>query len=231
MIFVKNGGIYMKGIRVVLAVLMLLLVFAGCQEQPKQSIINTQVQPTQVTAQPTQVTEAKKDVFGLNEAATTVEGLFITFTNCKVGNVKGDRTKDNVGTENGEYFAVGSNVVKVSDYKEIVLNANIKNDTDKAITFNKMGLFVTLPDGYKLENTSWEGKFNSQIASKSDGIGTIKIITEKNTKTDEILLTYKYINFNDEWNDTFSQYLKQTITEKQYLEKYTPIPIKFKIKT
>lgn len=49
-----------------------------------------------------------------------VDNVVFTITEGAINPVKGDRTEDNYADENGEYFALGGDIVKAADYEQIV---------------------------------------------------------------------------------------------------------------
>jgi hypothetical protein len=161
--------------------------------------------------------EAKGDT-----SKQTVDGLTLS-ASAKIGAVKGNRSKDNVADDNGEYIADGSDIVKAADYKSIIVDIDIKNDSDRVADLSQ--LYVVLQDGYKLNSTitgiekdiqiqakisdRYESKFlvkkDIQVQAKTAGKYEFKFLLKKDIKTEKL-------NFNCEWiknNDEF-QKLKST---------------------
>lgn len=160
----------------------------------------------------------------------TVDDVVFTITECSVASIEGDRTKDNVAEENGEYFAIGSDIVKVADYEQVELSIMIENKKDKAITFSEVGWEAKLPDGYKLENITVEGKIGEQMPSNYKGEGKIVIVKEKAIKAETMQLTYNLMDYNEEWKEAIWKAVAGEMTEEQYKNKFNPKPVVFELK-
>lgn len=168
-----------------------------------------------------------------NEKSATVENVTLTVVNAEKKPVVGDRTADNVGQENGEYFANGSDIVKAADYENIVATVKVDSKSDKAITFSEMGWSAVMPDGYKLEDITVEGDISGQIPSNYSGESTVTILAKKSLNVSNLNLNYSFMDYNDEWNAAMSDILQNSLTEDQYKAKYgdkfTPTEMVFNI--
>ncbi len=90
-----------------LALLGLALVMVGCSNEPVQ-----QKESGVSVVEDTIGNDGEKEEKTLeNNSLTTIK-----IVEQVIGEPIGDRTADNVGQENGEYFAIGSDIVKCSDY-------------------------------------------------------------------------------------------------------------------
>lgn len=154
----------------------------------------------------------------------TVDGLTLNAT-AKIETVKGDRTKDNVADKNGEYFADGSNIVKASDYKNIVVDIDVKNDTDKVVNLNSLNFSGELQDGYKLKtHISLTGdKQDDQVQSKASGKCQVSYIVKNDIKTDKIKLTYLWVKNKEEFAKLIKDPNISKISEKEAKEKYKDV--------
>lgn len=149
-----------------------------------------------------------------------VDGVKFTLVNIEKGAVVGDRTKDNVSQENGEYFALGSKIVPVSDYEKISIQVKVENTTDKAISLSDLGWSAIMDDDFKLKNIEVPEKLKSQVPSNYSVEDKLNILVEKkmNIDTKKITLKYNlidYTNMGKLISDTMSG-----IGEKEAKEKY-----------
>ncbi|QOR33856.1 hypothetical protein IMX26_10130 [Clostridium sp. 'deep sea'] len=153
--------------------------------------------------------------------------ISMAITAVSVTDVIGDRTQDNYGKENGQYFAIGSEIVKASDYEQIEISVSIENKSDKAMSFSFMGWSATLPDGYNLENLEVTGKLDEQIPTNYSCEEKIIIIKEKAIKAEKLNLTYSLLDYNEEWQQDLWASIGGTLTEKEYKAKYSPKELNF----
>lgn len=130
-----------------------------------------------------------------NPNEKTVDGVKFTISNISRENVKGDRTQDNVSSENGEYFANGSKTVKASDYEYIVVNIKVENTTDKAISLSQYGWLAQMKDGYKLKNKIVSDNLKEQMPSNYSVDGQVKVLAEKKLAVKQFELKYNLIDY------------------------------------
>ncbi|MFL0268021.1 hypothetical protein [Candidatus Clostridium radicumherbarum] len=142
--------------------------------------------------------EIKIDTFKqtVDTSNQTVDGLTLS-VNAKIGVVKGDRTKDNVAHDNGEYIANGSDIVKAADYKSIIVDIDIKNDRDNAADLRYLN--GALQDGYKTNSTITVDGYNIQIQAKTSGKYEFKFLVRKDIITENLNLYYLWIKNKDEY--------------------------------
>lgn len=218
---------------------LLLVTAVGCSNSDKsaseQNASAGEVKETVQTAEAAPNKGEEKTVSVKEDGASgmgnpvTKNNVTITLTHLSIAPAKGDRTQDNVQDDNGEYFAIGSDIVKAADYEQLVLTVKIENNTDKALTFSEMGWSATLPDGYKIKSVKGEGKLRDQVASKSTGEGKLTIIREKAVNADKINLTYQLMDYNDEWRKAMPDVLSGKLDEKGYKKKFNPQEMKFEV--
>ncbi|SHJ99799.1 hypothetical protein SAMN02745163_03035 [Clostridium cavendishii DSM 21758] len=176
--------------------------------------------------------ETKKEDVKKEANTKTVYNLTLT-ANAKIEPVKGDRTKDNVAQENGEYFANGSDVVKATDYKDIVVDVDAKNDTDKVISLSEINFGAELQDGYKLKgNISLTGnKQEDQVQSKSNGKYTLHYFVKNDTKAEKLKLTYLLIKNKDEFNNLIKDPNITKMSKEEVAEKYKDVFTSIELET
>lgn len=210
--------------RLLVISLILGLFFVGCSSEKtgNSTVVNTNQQ-----------NESKNESKAVGYAignSIEVDGIAFTISSCQVKPIIGDRTKDNYSAKNGEYFAIGNNIVKVADYEQIEIDVKIENKTDKAITFSSVGWSAKLKDGYKFKDLNVIGKIGEQFPSKYIGEGKISIIKEKAINADVLLLTYELMDYNEEWQKAIGAAIKGELTEEQYKAKFSSKPINFELK-
>lgn len=180
--------------------------------------------------------EVEKDDGSSNEDdkkelnAQSIDGLTLT-ANSMIEPVKGDRTKDNVADENGEYFADGSNIVKASDYKKIVVNIDIKNDTDKVVKMSKFYWGAELQDGYELNQTINGDEEDVQVQSKSNGKYEFYFTVKNDINADKIKLSYLWIKNEDEFSKLMQDPNVATTSQEEAKEKYKDIFTSIELET
>ncbi|WP_051560412.1 hypothetical protein [Clostridium beijerinckii] len=173
---------------------------------------------TQTTANADAKEPTKQEDSNPNEK--TVDGIKFTLESATKEPVKGDRTKDNVAQYNGEYFAIGSKIVKAADYENVVVNLKIENTTDKAITLSKYGWSAKMKDGYKLKDHTPSDDLKGQVASNNYVEGQVKVLVEKKLNVKEFNLSYNlidYTNFEKAMGDAISG-TKEDELNKKYPE-------------
>lgn len=220
--------------KIVFSLLFFLLII-GCQTtneiDTEQPATNSAIGNRSTTGGDT----PEKNVSSEYIVGTPIEkdGIVITITGVKVSDVVGDRTQDNYGKENGEYFANGSDVVKASDYELVEIDVKVENKSDRAITFSQFGWSAEQADGYKFKNIGVTGKLKEQIPSNYTTEEKLSILKEKALATEKLMLNYNLIDYNEEWNKAMGEAVSGTLNEKQWKEKYGDKfnkPIKFELK-
>lgn len=205
-----------KNIIVLLVAMVLSLSIVGCSksaDSSSKSVDTTKQEQTQETKKE----EVKKE---LN--TQTVEGLTLTVTS-KIQAIKGDRTKDNTADDKGEYFADGSNIVKASDYKKIVINVDVKNDTDKVVQMTKFYWGAELQDGYKLNQMITGDEKDVQVQAKSNGTYQFDFTVKKDVKADKIKLTYLWVKNENEFNKLMKDPNASKMSEEEVKAKYKDV--------
>jgi len=226
-----TGGDILKKALIMLFVSVFVLI--GCSGGSETSTENTEAEnPPQNTEHENKQESERENTQKIEEVYTLgtpieKDGVSITITDVKVTDKKGDRTKDNYAQENGEYFALGSDIVKASDYEQIEVGVKVENKSDKAISFSSVGWSAKLPDGYELENIEVTGKLDGQIASNYAVEEKIIITKEKAIKADKMTLTYNFMDYNEEWRQAFWKLLSGEFDVQEYQDKFNPYPMDF----
>lgn len=164
---------------------------------------------------------------GLN--TQTVDGLTLTI-NSRIEQVKGDRTKDNYSDDKGEYFAKGSDIVKAADYKNIVVEMDIKNDTSRSIEINPLYVSAELQDGYKLSNNI-DGSQEDQVQSKATGKYKFSFVVKNDIKADKVKLSYLWIKNEEEFKKLVQDPNVSKMSEEEAKEKYKDVYTNIKFET
>lgn len=163
----------------------------------------------------------------------SVDGVNFELLGITTSTLIGDRTAENVGQKDGEYTALGSDIIKVSDYEAVDITMHVENTSDKAITFAPYGWSAVMPDGYKLKNISVVGDISAQIPAGYMGDSTLKVIAQKSMNVKEFILSYDFLDYNDEYNQSLSEVLLKGMTEEEYKtkygEKFVPTKISFDV--
>lgn len=220
-----------------LGLIMLMFLFLlGCSSEPKEVTSETPNNEPVGTndEEETEVVEEEEETSeptgsnGLGHPVT-VDGVTITLVDVHFSEVVGDRTEDNFAEENGEYFANGSDILKASDYEWIDISVKVENNSGQAINFSEMGWIAKLPDGYKLNDITATGKLKEQIPSNYTAEEKVSILKEKAIKADSMVVTYNFLDYNEEWNQAIWGAIQGTVTEEEFNEKFTIQEIDFEI--
>ncbi|MCG7406782.1 hypothetical protein MH117_05070 [Paenibacillus sp. ACRRX] len=168
----------------------------------------------------------------------TKDGITVEVLSATLEEIMGDRTKDNFSDKNGEYFAIGSNIVKASDYRKLALKVRYFNDRKTAISFPSMSVVawtLTLPNGVKTKQFDKFEKLVGTVDSKSKVEETISIVVKKpsDKEKQKYVLTYGLLNYTEEFNKVLKDYMLGAITPKDWAKKYekkfTPIDMVIKL--
>lgn len=216
----------MRKKKILFLALSLILVFSlsACGKSDSKNGDNTQATSKQQD-QTKKNEESKKD-----SNTQAVDGLTLT-VNSKIEAVKGDRTKDNVADENGEYIADGSDIVKAADYKKVVVSVDIKNDTDKAVQMNSFNWGAELQDGYKLKQTITGDTKDAQVQSKSTGKYDFYYVVKNDVKAEKIKLTYLWVKNDTEFKKIISDPNNSKLSEKEAKEKFKDVYTSVELET
>ena len=215
-----------------LAIILLMIMFlSGCSAPASEEVSEYQQQEdtTTMTDKPEE-TEEINDIGYEYGTPITVDDVVFIITDCAINLVKGDRTEDNYADDNGEYFAIGSDIVKAADYEQIEFDVIIENKSDKAIYFSEVGWEAELPDGYKTEHITVEGKIGEQMPSNYKADGKVVIIKEKDIQADQLQLTYNFMDYNEEWQEAIWKAVSGEMTEEEYTSRFNPQPVVFDIR-
>jgi len=179
---------------------------------------------------PAQTAAPKEKIYSLNEKASPIDGISITLTKLiKVKDIKGDEVKDELSGDKGYYVANLNNLAMANDYSELNIDVLAENITDKAVSLSEIGWSAKLFDGYKVEAISASKSLSGQIASYSSVNGSIVIIIDKSLSDKEFLLTYSYLDYNDEWKQAMRDVISSKMTKDEYEGKFKPILVKWKL--
>ena len=167
--------------------------------------------------------------YGLNKSAT-VKGISVAVTSCKLSGVVGDRTKDNYSKKNGPYFALGSKIVKASDYNQITLSFKISNKTKKVYNFSRIGLKVKLPDGTDLSNFIDASSENEkQVSAGATENVLLKFYKENKVKANKLILTYDFLDYTDGLNSDIYSVALGKMTVPAFNKKYPSANINYEV--
>ena len=136
----------------------------------------------------------------------------------EIGEPVGDRTADNVGDEDGEYFAIGSDIVKCSDYTNIHIVAELTNNRDILLNTSMLAWSAKMEDGYELQLIN-NNNLEKQIQSGSTTMVEFDIIKEKSVKGEKVILGYWDVDFGEEFSKLYQEALGG-MTEEEGKEKY-----------
>ena len=208
----------------------LMVALLGCGSPATKA--NAPVPVQKEASSPNQVT--KDRVYGIGDITSPVDGISITVTGLKLQDPKGDRTKDNVSSANGDYFGHGSGIAKTSDYNQIIIDVLIENNTDKVINTSLAGWAATLQDGYELKNFNYlESTMDplgvKQISSHNKVKLSLQNIIEKTVTINEINLTYNFLDYNGEWLKAIQDFNTGKLTENDYAKKFNIIKLGWKL--
>lgn len=172
---------------------------------------------------------ANTKTYGLNETVNPVEGMSITVTNYKFEPIKGDKTQFGENKENGEYFMAGKTLIRVADYKKAVYDIEIKNDTNESVRFANMG-WSSIDIG---NNTNFymdiEGSVIGDVAEHSIGKGQIALYISNKYNPNDVLLSYNYLNYGEEWVQIYSDLRSKVISIDEYRDKVKAVMITWRI--
>lgn len=176
--------------------------------------------------------------------SVTLNKMKVTIGQVKRESVVGDRTADNVGKANGDYFADGSKILKTSDYEYIVIPIKVENKSNKAMTFaptnsinyNDMGFYAKMADGYKLEPIIAGDELTKQVPSNYTFSSDIRILHKKTLTVNKFTLYYLLVDYGDALNNYISEAYKigndkklASKFMKKYADSYLAKPAAFNI--
>lgn len=217
MIIMKN-----KKIAAILVALFTVISVTGCSKKG-DAAINTNIPKNENKTEDAKSPDAKGEE-QTNKASNTqsLDGLTLTVS-AKIQPVKGDRTKDNIGDVKGEYFANGSDIAKASDYNEIVIIVDVKNDTSKVVQIGVHNWGAELQDGYKLTGNTTGNDPDDQVQSKSSGKYELHYAVKKDIKAEKIKLTYLWVKNQEEFKKTINDPNIAKMSALEVREKYKDI--------
>ncbi|WP_410495000.1 hypothetical protein QTL86_12680 [Cellulosilyticum sp. ST5] len=186
-----------------IAISLFCICLVGCGNQPasdttanpKNEVVDKQ------TASPEVKEEQKEEQ--KNEYPTAV------VISTEIGQPVGDRTADNVGQENGDYFAIGSDIVACADYDSIHVTAQLTNTTGELLNTSAIAWSAKMEDGYELGlfqdgvgiGIMNEGTLSKQIQANSTETFEFDIYKKKDVTGSKIILNYRDINYGDKYNE------------------------------
>lgn len=165
---------------------------------------------------------------GLNSVSVK-NGLTMTAT-ATIGVIKGDRTKDNYADPNGDYFADGSNIVKTSEYKSILVKVAIKNNGPKTVDVSSYNWMAELADGYKLTSNMGD---TIQIQPGKTGEVELIYYVKNSAELKAVKVTFVHVVNREKYNEMYSEALKgvgKAELEKKYGDSYKIYILKTNIK-
>ncbi|MGO1044481.1 hypothetical protein ACTPEO_17240 [Clostridioides difficile] len=152
-----------------------------------------------------------------------INGIEIVAKETSVEQIKGDCNQDGSYNEAGEYFQMGMDTAKVSDYEYKIVNVSVKNTSDKAVKLFQTGWNATAKDGYEFEHIKVTDKLeNQQVPADYSFDAQVKILVEKKMNVKEIILKYNlkdYSNLANAMKDASAGASKEDI-QKKYPELY-----------
>lgn len=164
------------------------------------------------------------------EFSQTADGMTYTITKVELQDVVGDRDANNVSAENGEYFALGTDIVKASDWKEIVVSYTIDNVTDAAFGYATLMWEGHLPDGYAVQcDSNLMDLKLMQVPSHGQKKEQLHIYVESSISVSELLLTYHHLDYNEQYFEDFGKIITGEMGQQEYESKYTPTDLKFTV--
>lgn len=194
---------------------IIALNFVGCTKNVKSVNSSAAQGQLQQEAQKTE-TKGESSTAALNNK--TIDGLSLSVTS-KLLEAKGDRTQNNEDDPNGSYIAFEGNIVKASDYNQIVVYIDVKNDTDKPVLVGILNWTAELQDGSRLKAAVTGDEKDDQIKAKTNGKYEFRYIVKKGTKVDKLNLSYLWIKNKEAFSKllsdpNFSKMSQQEIQEK-----------------
>jgi len=217
MSIVNKGEVAMKKLISILLFAALVISLSACSSNDKyvNSVNSDSSSSTMSTVQSTTSSETVSSTTN-----SILDSVSMKVIEAKKESVVGDRTAENVGKDNGEYFADGSDIVKAADYENITITIQVDNKSNKAITFSQMGWSAVMPDGSKLDKITVDGDIEGQIPSNYSGTSKILILAKKSLNISSFKLSYNLMDYNDEWNAALSDLMQNGLTEEQFNAKY-----------
>lgn len=206
---------------IMISILILAINLIGCSKGEVKNANSSEATGTEIKK------EEKKEIQKKSNTQT-IDGLTLT-ANAKIEPVIGDRTADNYGEEKGEYFAIGSDIVKASDYKNIAVNLNVENNTDKSVKIDPYFIAASLQDGYELNKNIKFSEDDDQFQSKSSGEYKFGIIIKKDIKADKINIAYTWIKDEEEFKKLMQDPKVSKMSEEQVDKKYKDIFSQFNL--
>lgn len=187
----------------IIAISLSCLCLVGCGNQPTSdtSAISKNEVIDKETSSP-ELKEEKKE-----EQKNEYPTLVVIST--EISQPIGDRTADNVGQENGDYFAIGSDIVACADYDSIHVTAQLTNTTGELLNTSATAWSATMEDGYELGlfqdgvgvGIMNDGTLGKQIQSNSTETFEFDIYKKKDVVGNKIILSYRDINYGDKYNE------------------------------
>ncbi|HBG7746616.1 TPA: hypothetical protein KRE80_002118 [Clostridioides difficile] len=152
-----------------------------------------------------------------------INGIEIVAKETSAEQIKGDCNQDGSYNENGEYFQMGLDTAKASDYEYKIVNVSVENTSDEAIKLFQTGWNATAKDGYEFEHIRVADKLeNQQVPANYSFDAQVKILVEKKMNVKEIILKYNlkdYSNLANAMKDASAGATKEDI-QKKYPELY-----------
>ena len=161
---------------------------------------------------------------GLNKP-NTVGGVSISITSCAISAVKGDRTVSNVRKSNGNYFALGSKIVKAADYNLIKLTLKINNESAQTYNYSQKALSV-LPRGIVLGNNIDQ---IDKVAVKTSKIVTMNYYKKKAIQANKLSIIYNFLNYDVTFYSDLKAIAKKKMTVSQFEKKYEPTALYYSV--
>lgn len=190
-----------------IAIPLLCLCLVGCGNQPSSVI--TDSPKNEVVDKQTSSPEVKEDKKEEQKEEQKNEYPTAVVISTEIGQPVGDRTADNVGQENGDYFAIGSDIVPCADYDSIHVTAQLTNTAAELLNTSAVAWSAKMEDGYELGlfqdgmglSLMYEGTLGKQIQSNSTETVEFDIYKKKDVKGNKIVLSYRDINYGDKYNE------------------------------
>lgn len=205
----------------------LSILLCACSSPAPSSATDDNV-PASTASEPSQPTSEPEPA---NEAPSqTADGIVYTITKVELKDVVGDRDADNYSVENGDYFAMGSDLVKSSDWKEIVVSYAIDNTTDAAFGYATIMWEGRLSDGYVVKFDSNLMDFDlMQVPSNGQKEVQVSAYIESSIAVSELQLTYHHLDYSEQFFTDFGKVMAGEMGQKEYESKYTPTDLEFTV--
>ncbi len=220
--------------KIIVLILALALVSAGCSEKVavKDNKISQEIKTDANNENTTINIETEVDKKDETRIAT-IKGITFKIDEVEISDIIGDRDSENYAKEDGEYFALNSEILKASDYSKLVIKYTIENNSDKAIGYTDSAWEATLQDGYKINLLVDLMDLDlKQVQASSYKNETVEAVVEKSLAIEELKLKYNYLDYNQNYWDDFGKIFTGEMNEEQYNEKYKKNiePMQFKVK-